>query len=91
MSHAPLEPMERQPLCCLPLSPPFPLAARHSWGSAEGGQVQEAGMESQVELGYVANSTKVWLKSVLGISESREGRPSVVEAGTGDAAPLLLW
>lgn len=48
-------------------------------------------MESRVDLGYVASSTKVRLKSVLGISESREGRPSVVEAGTGEAAPLLLW
>lgn len=35
--------------------------------------------------------TKLRLKSVLGASESREGRASGVEAETGEAVPLLLW
>lgn len=54
-------------------------ASSGSWNREPGG----AGVRSQL--------TKVRLKRVLGASEFRKGRPSVVEAGTGEAAPLLLW
>lgn len=55
MLHAPLGSMGRWPL---PLSPPFPLAGLPSWASAEGGQVQRAGLDSWVELVYAADFYK---------------------------------
>lgn len=52
--------------------PSISSSSLHFWVSAGGGQVQGAGIDSWVELGYAANSTKVRLKSVLGTLESRQ-------------------